>query len=89
MYRWLFIDRIYLKKIHREGGAKKVDMHNYIKPTKPGFYSSLYILHVGTNDLSLEDTPEPISKRTIATVENLKKEHSKVAVSNILARGMI
>ena len=64
-------------------------MHNYIKPTKPGFYSSLYILHVGTNDLSLEDTPEAISKRTIATAENLKKEHSKVAVSNIVARGMI
>ena len=47
----------------------------------------MYILHVGTNDLSLDDTPEAISKRIIANVESLEKEHNEVAISNIVARG--
>ena len=47
----------------------------------------MYLLHVGTNDLLLEDTPEAISKRIIATAESLKKEHDEVAISDIVARG--
>ena len=46
----------------------------------------MYLLHVGTNDLLLEDTPEVISKRITATAESLKKEHNEVAISNIVAR---
>ena len=35
----------------------------------------------------LEDTPEAISKRIIATAESLKEEHDEVAISDIVARG--
>ena len=51
-----------------------------IKLTKRDFDLSLYILHVGTNDLALEDIPEAKFKRIIATAENLKKEHNKVVI---------
>ena len=74
-------------KVWTFSSAKTVDMQDYIKPTKRDFDPSLYILHVGTNDISLEDTPEAISKRIIATAESLKKEHNEVAISNIVARG--
>ena len=59
---------------------KIVVMQDYIKLTKRDFDLSLYILHVGTNDLALEDLPEAKFKRIIATAENLKKEHNKVAI---------
>ena len=51
-----------------------------VKLTKRDFDLSLYILHVGTNDLALEDIPEAKFKRIIATAENLKKEHNKVVI---------
>ena len=45
---------------------KTMHMQYYIKPTKRHFDPSLYILHVGTNDLSLEDIPEAIPEQIIA-----------------------
>ena len=62
-------------------------MHDYIKRTKWDFEPSLLLLHVGTNDISLEDKPEAIAKRIIATAESLKKEHNEAAISNIVAGG--
>ena len=38
-------------------------MGDYTKPTKRDLNSDLYILHVGTNDLSLDDTAEVTSSR--------------------------
>ena len=63
-----------------------VDMQDYIKTMKWDLHPFLYLLHIGTNDLLLEDTPKAISKPIIATAENLKKEHNEVAISNIAAR---
>ena len=51
-----------------------------VKSAKRHFDPSLYILHVATNDLSLEDIMEVISERIIATVGSLKKEHNEVAI---------
>ena len=55
-------------------------MQDYIKPTKRDFEPSLYLLHVGNNDLLLEETPKAMSERIIATAENLKKERNEVAI---------
>ena len=49
-------------------------MEDYTKPTKRDFNPDLYILHVGTNDLSLDDTPEVISSRIIDTAKSLMTE---------------
>ena len=81
------IKRKFIMKVRPLSSARTVDMQVYIKSTKCDFDPSLYLLHVGTIDLLLEDTPEAISKRIIATAESLKKEHDEVAISDIVARG--
>ena len=43
---------------------------------------SLYILHIGTNDLSLEESAETIVELVIETTEYLKTQKSNVVVSN-------
>ena len=75
------IKRKLMVKVGRFSFDKTMHMQYYIKPTKRHFDRSLYILHTGTNDLSLEDIPEAISERIIATAESLKKEH-EVVISN-------
>ena len=64
------IKRKFIVKVRPFLSAKTVEMQDYIKPTKPDFEPSLYLLHVGTNDLLLEDTPKAMSERIIATAEN-------------------
>ena len=64
----------------RPFSSAKTGIQGYIKPTKRDFDPSFYILHIATNDLS----PEALSKRIIANVESLKKEHNEVAISNIV-----
>ena len=65
--------------------AKMVKVQDYINPTKWEFDPSLYLLDVGNNIISVEDTPEAISKRVIATAESPKKELNEEAISNIVA----
>ena len=87
---YLLIGSIKIKlivKVRPFSSAKTVDMQDYIQPAKRDFDPYLYLLHVGTNDLLLEDTPEAISKRIIATAESVKKEHNEVTISNIAPRG--
>ena len=76
------IKRKFIVKVRPFSSAKTLDMQDYIKPTKRGFDQFLYLLYVGNNGLSLEDTPEATSKRVIATAESLKMEHNEVAISN-------
>ena len=76
------IKRKFIVKVRPFSSAKTLDMQDYIKPTKRDFDQFLYLLYVGNNGLSLEDTPEATSKRVIATAESLKKEHNEVAISN-------
>ena len=67
--------------------AETIDMEDYTKPTKRDFNPDLYIIHIGTNDLSLDDTPEVISSRIIDTAKSLMTEKNKVVISNIVPRG--
>ena len=57
-------------KVQPFSSVETVHMQDYIKLTKPNFDPSLYILNIGSNNLSLQETPEAISKRIIATVKN-------------------
>ena len=76
------IKRKFIVKVRPFSSAKTLDMQDYIKPTKRDFDQFLYLLYVGNNGLSLEDTLEATSKRIIATAESLIKEHNEVAISN-------
>ena len=62
-------------------------MEHYTEPTKRDFNTNLYILHVGTNDLSLDDTPEVISSHIIDTAKSLMTEKNKLIISKIVPRG--
>ena len=52
------LNRKYIVKVRHFSCAKTSDMECYITPTKKDFDPGIYILHVGTNDLTLDDTPK-------------------------------
>ena len=62
-------------------------MEDYTKPTKRDFNPDLYILHVGTNDFSLDERPEVISSRIIDTAKSPMTEKTKMIISNIVPTG--
>ena len=64
-------------------GAKTTYMHDYVKPS---VRSSLdhFILHVGTNDLSSDKSPEEIARSIIDLATSVKNEKHDVSISNII-----
>ena len=74
--------KVYVKHF---SGAKTKCMKDYIKPLLRE-NSDHYILHVGTNDLCLDRSPELIAKSIIDLALTLKSESHDVSVSNIIAR---
>ena len=68
------INRKFIAKVTPFSSAITIDMEDYTKPSKRDLNPDLYILHVGTNDLSLDDTPEVISSRIIDTAKSLMTE---------------
>ena len=61
-------------------------MKNYTISIKSEFNPDLYISHVGTNDLSLNNTLEMISNHIIDTAKSLLTEKMKIIFSNIVPR---
>ena len=47
----------------------------------------IFVLHVGTNDLRLSDTPEQIAEHIFDIVNSLKTDSNTIIVSNIVPRG--
>ena len=68
------INRKFIVKVRPFSSAKKISMEDYTKPTKRDFNQDLYILHIGTNDLSLDDMPEVISSRITDNAKSLTTE---------------
>ena len=66
--------------------AKTVDMVDYIKPTQRDFIPDVYLLHVGTNDLSSNKFPEQISRDILNLANSLKLDNRTVIVSSIVPR---
>ena len=71
------INRKSIVKARPISSAKTINIENYIKLNKRDFNPNLYILRVGTNDFSLDDTPDVISNCII----------TKIIMSNIDPRG--
>ena len=62
-------------------------MSDCIKATKKDFNPDIYVLHVGTNELTLSNTTEQIAK-LISDIDNSLNTDNKTAiVSNIVHRG--
>lgn len=62
-------------------------MKDCTKSTKRDFKPDLYILYVGTNDLSLDDTPEVISYRKCRHYQISDDRKKQIIISNIAPRG--
>ena len=56
-----------------------------LKTTKKDFNPDIYVLHVGTNDLTLSDKPEQVAEHIFDIVSSLKTD-SNTVVSNIVPR---
>ena len=80
-------NRKFIVKVRPFSSAKTIDLEDYTKPTKREFNPELYILHVGTNDLLLDDTSEVRSSHIIDTTKSLMREKIKIIISNNVPRG--
>ena len=58
-------------------------MIDYIKATQTDFNSDLYLLYVGTNNLSSNISPEQISLDILNLANSLKLENNTNIVSSI------
>ena len=66
-------------------GAKKRCMEDYLMPSLRENPDN-FILHVGTNDLNSQRSPELIAKSIAHLVASLKNENQDVSIPNIIAR---
>ena len=66
-------------------GAKTTCMHDYVKPSVRSSPDH-FILHVGTNDLSSNKSPEEIARSIIDLATSIKNKKHDVSISNIIIR---
>ena len=64
--------------------GKTIDVVDYIKPTQRDSNPDVYLLHVGTNDLSSNKSPEQISLDILNLANSLKLENNTNIVSSIV-----
>ena len=67
-------------------GAKIRSMKDYTKPCTREENPDHIILHVGTNDLNSDNSPERIGKSIIELAKNLFHDNRKVTLSGIIPR---
>ena len=79
------INHKYIVKVRPFLLAKTTDMIDYVKPTQRDFNPDVYLLHVGTNNLTSNKSPEQISL-DILNLANLKLDNNTVIVSSIVPR---
>ena len=74
----------YIVKVRPFLSPKTIDMLDYIKQTQT--YPDVYLLHVGTNDLSSNKSPEHISLDILNLANSLKLDNNTVVISSIVPR---
>ena len=62
-------------------------MEYYTIPKKKGFHPGIYILYVGTNDLTIDNTLKEVTEHYWRIAISFKTEHNTVVMSNIVPRG--
>ena len=67
--------------------AKSVDMLDYVKPIKRELDPEAYVIHIGTNDLGTDKTPDEIFSEILRLIKEFKTDKSKIVVSTIVPRG--
>ena len=67
-------------------GAKVKCMKDYVNPCVRENNPEYVMLHVGTNELNSELTPDRIAKSIIDVVKNIQTNHRTVSISGIVPR---
>ena len=80
------VNHKYIVKVRPFLSAKTIDVLDYIKPSKRDFNPDVYLLHVGTNSLSSNKSPEQISMDILNLANSLKLDNNTVIVSSIVPR---
>ena len=80
------VNHKYIVKVRPFLSAKTIDMLDYIKPAQRDFSPDVYLLHVGTNDLSSNKSPEQTSLDILNLANCLKLDNNTVIVSSIVPR---
>ena len=78
------VNHKYIVKVRSFLLAKMTAMLDYIKPTQRDFNPDIYLLHVGTSNLSSNKSPEQISLDILNLANSLKLHNSTVIVSSIV-----
>ena len=76
----------YIVKVRPFLLGKNIDMVDYVKPTQRDFNPVVYLLHVRTNYLSSNESPEQISLDILNLASSLKLDNNTVIVSSIVPR---
>ena len=71
------INHKFLVKVRPFTTVKTIDMYDHLKPTSRGFNPGLFIIHVDTNDLSLNKTSNKIAEKIVNPAEPVKKYQLK------------
>ena len=80
--------KIYLETLKSVPGRSIYHYYlvDYIKPTQRDSNPDVYLLHVGTNDLYSNKSPEQISPDILNLANSLKLDNNTVIVSRIVPR---
>ena len=78
------INHKHIVKVRLFLSAKTIDMVDYIKPTQRDFNPDVYLLHVRTNDLTSNRSPEQIPLDILNLANFLKLDNNTVIVSSIV-----
>ena len=80
------INHKHIVKVRPFLSAKIIDMVDYIKLTQRDFNSDVYLLHVGTNNLTSNKSPEQMSLEILNLANSLKLGNNTVIISSIVPR---
>ena len=75
-------EKVYVKSFP---GATVKCMEDYIKPSM-NFNPDVVLIHIGTNSLRSQETPETLANRIISLAEKTKTDETDVIVSGIVER---
>ena len=60
--------------------AKSTDILDYVSPIQRDLDPEAYVIHIGTNDLTTDKTPDKIFSAILRLIKELKTDKNKIAV---------
>ena len=67
------INHKYLVKVRPFLACKSVDMLDYVKPIQRDLDPEAYVIHIGTNNLGTDKTPDESSRKYCVSYRSLKQ----------------